>query len=227
MAKESKQRFRLGEKYGKGAFYYHATFDHITHKVNRQKKKIPVILLKDVYFVDKNDKRILLAKDNDFRDKNGHHIVAEHIWVKLTKPWFSVPCELFNGDEVIFSAEVEKYKIGRDDIIKKREKIWNAAVKENDKIHKRWVRYTNKHFRKNFELSLRNMKRKQKANLRKARQKQEKLELVDYSLNRINHVKLVKRVSTNVEREKYNYQQYKNQGYKYSAWLAARSIHKS
>lgn len=228
MAKpKSRQRFRLGEKYGKGEFYYHATFDHITHKVNRQKKKIPVVLLKDIYFVNKDGKRVLLAKSNDFRDKNGRHIVAEHIWVKLTKPWFSLPCELVTGDEVTFSAEVEKYKINRDDIVKKREKIWQAAVKKNDEIHKRWVRYTNKHYRKNFELSLRNMKRKQRNNLKIARQKQENLELVDYSLNKIKHVKLVKKIKSARAREQYDYHQYKKQGYKYSAWLAARSINKN
>jgi len=48
----SKQRFRLAEYYQDGRMFYHATFDHLTHKGNQQGKKIPTILLKDVYLVN-------------------------------------------------------------------------------------------------------------------------------------------------------------------------------
>ena len=71
-----------------------------------QHKKIPVALLTDVYLVDENDKKVRLSKKNDFVDRKGRHIIADHIWVKFTKPWFEVPNELIKGDEIFFSAEV-------------------------------------------------------------------------------------------------------------------------
>lgn len=96
---DTKQRFRLGELYQKGPNYYHAIFDHLTHKINSKGKKIPTILLKDIYLVDENDKKIPLRKNNDFIDAKGRHIVADHVWVKFTKPWFDLPFELLQGDE--------------------------------------------------------------------------------------------------------------------------------
>lgn len=223
---KSQQRFRLGELYAKGPNYYHATFDHITHKVNHQKKKIPVILLTDVYLVDKDDNKIRMMKSNDFRDKKGRHIVADHLWVKMTKPWFEVKEELLAGDEVYFSAEVEKYKIVRKDAIDKRDAIYNEAKKKCDDIYKRWSRYTDNHKRKNFELSLKKMKSKQKEIMAKAKRNQSNIELVDYSLNKVKAIKVVIKVTTNsnYKRKIYNYEQYKYQGYKYTAWLAARSM---
>lgn len=220
----SRQRFKLGELYHKGPHYYHATFDHITHKVNQQHKKIPVILLKDIYLVNENDKKIRLANKNDFKDKKGRHIIADHIWIKLTKPWLMLPKELIQGDEVIFQAEVEQYKIVRKDVNSKREQIYLDAKKKNDEIWKRWSKYTDTHKRKNFQLSLEKMKQKQRDNLAQAKRKQNDLKLVDYSLNKISKLKVVNYLNTAYSREQYNWQQYKRQGYKYSAWLAARSM---
>lgn len=222
----NKQRFRLGDYYHKGANYYHATFDHLTHKVNAQGKKIPTILLTDVYLVDKDDKKIALRKSNDFIDKKGRHIVADHLWVKLTKPWFELPQELIKGDEIYFSAEIEQYRITRLDVIKKRDKIWNDAQKKSDQIYKSWSKYTDTHKRKNFQLSLEKMKQKQRKLLEQAKKDQEKLELVDYTLNRIKNIKVARWVKPKrgFKREKYDYDQYKRQGYKYSAWLAYHSM---
>lgn len=69
----ARQRFRLKELFQKEPQYYHATFDHITHKINAQKKKIPVVLLTDVYLVNDLDKKIRLVNSNDFKDKKGRH----------------------------------------------------------------------------------------------------------------------------------------------------------
>ena len=222
----NRQRFRLGEKYGQGPAYYHATFHHLTHKVNQQHKKVPMILLKDIYLVDRNDKKIRLSNKNDFVDKTGRHIVADHCWVKLTKPWFDLKQELLFGDQIYFEAEVEKYKITRDDVLEKREQIWKAAKAENQRIYQRWAKYTDTHHRKNFDLSLKKMKQKQAQNIKKAKVDQQKLELVDYSLNRIKKIKISKIVSnlTYCDKEIPNYEQYKKWGYRYSSWLAARSI---
>lgn len=225
----SKQRFRLGNYLGRGSRYYHATFDHITHKVNAQHQKMPTILLKDIFLVDKNDKKIALRKENDFIDDKGRHIVADHLWVKMTKPWFSLPQELVQGDEVFFKAEVTSYKISRDDVVSKREEAWQKAMQKNEQIYKRWAKYTETHQRKNFQASLEKMKQKQKANLEQAKKEQSQLKLVDYTLNHVQNIKVVKwgRVKKDFQRETYNYQQYKRQGYKYSAWLAYRSLNYS
>ena len=61
----AKQRFKLGKFYGKPPRQYLATFGQLTHKINRQRKKIPVILLKNIYVIDKDRK----------------HLVADHMWV--------------------------------------------------------------------------------------------------------------------------------------------------
>lgn len=204
----AKQRFKLGKFYGKPPQQYRATFGYLTHKVNQQHKKIPVILLKNIYIIDKDKK----------------HLVADHMWVKLTKPWFKLG-ELLDGDCLIFKAKVEKYKISREDVLAKREAIWQEAVKTNNQIYQRWQKYTDTHHRKNFQLSLDKMKQKQKNNLIEAKKQQAKLELVDYSLNYISNLKLTRKNSdTTYEREQFDYDYYKKQGYKYSSWMAARSI---
>ena len=87
MAKVLRQsRFRLADYVDQPPQYYHATFGLITHK----KTGRAVILLKDLYFVDKDDRKIRLAKDNDQVDKKGRHIVADHVWINLTKPWLNL-----------------------------------------------------------------------------------------------------------------------------------------
>lgn len=222
----ARQRFRLKELFQKEPQYYHATFDHITHKINAQKKKIPVVLLTDVYLVNDLDKKIRLVNSNDFKDKKGRHIVADHLWVKLTKPWFSLPTQLVPGDEIFFQASVEQYRIVRSDLLKKRDDIWQQAVKERDQVYKRWAKYTETHKRKNFQLSLDKMKAKQTAILKQAKQEQSQIELVDYSLNKLSKIKIAKLVNVpqDFERGNYNYNWYKRQGYKYSAWLAAHSM---
>lgn len=222
----SKQRFRLAEYYQEGSKFYHATFDHLTHKVNQQGKKIPTILLKNVYLVNSQDKKIALRKANDFVDEKGRHIVADHLWVKLTKPWFDLPVELVKGDEIYFSAEVKPYKINRTDILRKREQIWSDAKKMSNKIYQRWAKYTDSHKRKNFQLSLTKMKQKQREIMNKAKKEQKNLKLVDYSLTRIKNIKVVALVKTKDSfiRKHYCYTRYKQQGYKYTAWVAYRSI---
>lgn len=222
----SKQRFRLAEYFGKPAQFYHATFDHITHKINRQHQKIPVILLTNVYLVDSQDKKIRLANKNDFIDAKGKHIIADHLWVKLTKPWLELPQELLQGDEIYFQANVEQYKITRADTIMKRNQIWDAMIKKNKRIETSWNYYTKHHYRKNFMTSLRKMRAKQQENITEAKKLQMQIKLVDYSLNHICkiHVVLLRKVKKNFQRETYNYVRFKNQGYKYSAWLAARTM---
>lgn len=72
------------------------------------------------------------------------------MWVKLTKEWFKLPCQLLKGDEVCFQASITKYRISRQDVLNKRNEIWNDALKKNELIYKRWSKYTDTHKRKNF-----------------------------------------------------------------------------
>jgi len=62
--------------------------------------------------------------------------------------------------------------------------------------------------------------------MNKAKKEQKNLKLVDYSLTRIKNIKVVALVKTKDSfiREHYCYTRYKQQGYKYTAWLAYRSI---
>lgn len=222
MVRMSKQRFRLGELDDQ-PHYFHATFKELTHKTTRNGKKA-VILLTDIYLVDESDHKIRLAKSNDFIDSKGRHIVADHCWVTLTKPWF-IGTELLSGDEVFFKANVTKYKINRDDVLEKRDQIWQDAEKKSEKIYQRWSKYTDMHRRKNFNLSLQKMKDKQRKIMELAKKQQNELELVDYTLNRISQVKLVKEkpVRKGWFREDWSYDQYKTDD-RYSGYLAARSI---
>ena len=191
-----KQRFRLRDYLNQPPQYYHATFGYIAHKVNQQHKKIPLILLKDIYLVDENDKKIRLSKKADFKDHK------------------------------YFRASVETYNIVRKDVLDQRQAIWDKAKKKSDQIYKRWAKYTEDHYRKNFSLSLNKMKEKQKKIMEQAKEDQAQLSLVDYGLNHIDKIKVVrsKRAMYGVEREPYSYQQYKKQGYKYSSYLAAKSM---
>ena len=128
--------------------------------------------------------------------------------------------------KIIFQAIVTQYKIARTDVLNERDKIWQDANKENQKIYERWAKYTDTHKRKNFQLSLKKMKAKQQKNLDLAKKKQKKLVLVDYSLNHIREIKVASLVKSSKldERIKYDYDSYRRKGYKYSAWLAYRSI---
>lgn len=70
------------------------------------------------------------------------------------------------------------------------------------------------------------MKQKQREIIEKAKRDQKKQKLVDYTLNRIKNIKIAKisKTKSNFDRTQYNYSQFKRQGYKYSAWLAYRSM---
>lgn len=108
----------------------------------------------------------------------------------------------------------------------KRNQIWDAMIKKNKRIETSWNYYTKHHYRKNFMTSLRKMRAKQQENITEAKKLQMQIKLVDYSLNHICkiHVVLLRKVKKNFQRETYNYVRFKNQGYKYSAWLAARTM---
>lgn len=220
------QRFRLGEVLNGAPKYYHATFGELTHKTNSAGKKIPVVLLKDIYLVNENDQKIRLAKSNDFIDQKGRHIVADHAWVKLTKPFFKDNLEILPGDEIIFKAAIKPYKIVRNDVVAKREKIWQEAQAKNNQIYQRWHREMQKHFNKDFNKSLRKMKKKQKQVLTKAKEEQSQIPLVDYTFNKISNLDIINMlpVKKGWHRGFWLWSKKRDEGVKYTEYLAARSI---
>ena len=68
------------------------------------------------------------------------------------------------------------------------------------------------------------MRSRMQSNLDLARLQQQQIPLVDYSLKNIQELKVVKYFDKVEHRTKYNWSHFKKQGYKYSAWLAARSM---
>lgn len=208
-------RFRLADYVNQPPQYYHATFGLITHK----KTGRAVILLKDLYFVDKDDRKIRLAKDNDQVDKKGRHIVADHVWINLTKPWLNLKTELLDGDEVMFKASVAPYKITRSDTVAQRQAIWQKAKVENELLWERYEKHKRSRMLKKHEFD--KLKQKQHANLMQAAKEESEIKLVDYSLNRITNLKVVnyKRVYYHTERQIYDPNRIKDQKYtKFLAW---------
>lgn len=128
-------RVILADFYGYPARYYHATFDHLTHKKDINGSKTPVVLLTDIYLVDSNDNRVDNSRTDTYISSEGQKIIADYLWTEFDKTWFETPHELLQGDEIFFKAEVEKYKISRADIIKKRQEIWKEAQTLNNSIY--------------------------------------------------------------------------------------------
>lgn len=208
-------RFRLGDYLDKPAQYYHATFGFVTHK----KSGRAVVLLRDLYFVDQAGRKIALRKSNDQIDKYGRHIVADHLWVNLTKPWLKLGLELLDGDEVMFKASVTPYKITRKDTLDKRNQIWNKALVKNELLYEHYRMLKIK--RKTPKQALEKMQAKQKANLAKAKKEEDGIALVDYTLNKIKDLCVVrrKRVYYGVKRLAYDAGRIKDHAYtKYLAW---------
>ena len=236
-----RSRFRLKQyqqEQDKEPLYFHAVFNYITHK-DSHGRKTPVILLTDIYPVTKAGKKIRMADDSDFKDSKNRHIAADHCWVKLTKNWFNISyndlkhIELFKGDEIWFNARIEEYKITRKDTLAERNAIFKTAQKKCDQIYQRWQHYTDTHYRKNFQLSLNQMKKKQQKIMEQAKADQQKIKLVDYSFNYIKQIKILRLISDiksdkvskkGYIRQRYDWNQYQKQGYKYTAYLAARSM---
>lgn len=218
MTKKFRQsRFRLGELDDDQYHYFHAVFCLITHK----KSGRAVILLKDLYLVDKNDKKIAMRKASDQVDKYGRHIIADHVWINLTKPWLETKNELFDGDEVMFKAKPVSYKIVRNDVLQKREEIYQAAVKKCDKLEAHWRKETAKGYVKDFDQKLKALQDKKHKILARAKEEQNNIELVDYSLKNISSIKVVKykKLFYHTERGLYNPNRYNDEKYtKYLAW---------
>lgn len=213
-------RFRLANLINQPPRYYHATFGFITHK----KSGRAVILLRDLYFVDQNGRKIAMRNGRDQVDKYGRHIIADHVWINLTKPWLNLKTELLDGDEVMFKANVTAYKITRGDLIKKRQDIFEDALKKNNEIENDWQIRKITHFIPNFDEAFTKMQAEQKSNLAKAEKAQAKIKMQDYALNKISSIKVLnyKRVYYHTNRVRYDPSRIKER--KYTNFLAWHSI---
>ena len=70
------------------------------------------------------------------------------------------------------------------------------------------------------------MKAEQQENLDNAREEQRNISLVDFSFSRMRDLRLTKLnpATKNIKRIKYDYDEYERLGYKYTFWLATRSM---
>lgn len=178
-------------------------------------------MLTDVYFVDQFDKKIAMRLKNDQRDKRGRHIIADHIWINLTKPWLETGTELLYGDEVFFKADVKPYKRVRKDTLAIREQIYQKAKADCERIYDKFSFDLEDGYDYDFQKHLKQVKEKQKRIMKEALEKQAQIKLMDYTFKHVGKIKIVKYrpVHYKTERQHYNAQRYNDGRYiKYLIW---------
>ena len=220
----SHSRVILKDFYGQPAQFYHATFDHLTHHKDARGRSVPTVLLKNIYSVDSNDSRIFNSRQDTYKDSNGNSIIADHCWMDIDESWFKLPKELFKGDEIFFKAEVEQYNISRDDLVEKRNQIWQTTQQLNDSVFSAWKSSKNNYHGAQYRSALSQMKAHIKQNNHIAHLQQERIPLVDYSLTHPTEIRIAKLIDTTVPRAKYNLSNYQKFGIKYTQWLSKRSF---
>lgn len=114
------QRTKLA-KYFNQRVWFSATFEKFTHKKIRAGGFSPVLLLVDLQLTDKKGKTV----EPD---------IADHVWVAANKEVFKLGKELFDGDEIVFSAVVKTYGIKRNDVADKRANIAQKVDQTNHQI---------------------------------------------------------------------------------------------
>ena len=110
--------------------------------------------------------------------------------------------------------------------MKQRDKIWNNAKEANAQLYQRWRSRSKANPGINFSASYKDMKAEQQENLDNAREEQRNISLVDFSFSRMKDLRLTKinPATKNIKRIKYDYDEYERLGYKYTFWLATRSM---
>lgn len=141
----SLQRTRLA-KYENKKQYYHATFGEIRH----DKDNIAHVLLKDIYPVYENGKKIPLRSKPPLLNKKGQQIAADHVWVELVPSFFDVNQELLYGDEITFSAVVQSYNISRSDVKDNRHAIWKNGQDESQKVYDEYRKFCKTELERKF-----------------------------------------------------------------------------
>lgn len=224
----NKQRFILADYYQQPDVFYHATFDHISsyHKFNHVQ---PVVLLLNLYLVNKQDKTIELRRPNAVRDSKGKSLVADHVWVEVNYNFFQcIPQELLYGDEIFFKAKVEQYKINREDILLKRNLIWEKTKELNDSIFTNWLATRKQYKGEQYAIRQASMQAQIRQNNAVAKKAQAQIKLVDYGLTDLNSISVSKYQPTvrykTFHRIKYDLQKIQANRHDYTSWLSQRTI---
>lgn len=218
----SKQRTRLAKYLGKKQAY-RATFNEIRHNEQNQ----PEVLLTDIYPVYADGKKIPLRSHDSLTDKHGQQIASDHLWTELNSAFLAVPFELLHGDQIQFTAIVTSYNIVRQDVLEKRNKLWEKGIAAKQNVYKHYQEQVNALYKtanlakdKAFEsykkhlLSFKEMKKAQEnadkirktacrkakrscqhkmdRRLKKAQRDIAKVEMIDYTLSKVQDVQIVK-----------------------------------
>lgn len=131
----SNQRKRLA-KYKNKIQRYRGIFGEIRH----DKQNRPEVLIKDIYPIYKNGKKVPLRSKDGPTDSKGQQIATDHAWIPMTQSLLEVGRELFNGDIIEFNAVVKSYKIVRDDILKQREDLWQSGLTQSNVVYQKYQR---------------------------------------------------------------------------------------
>lgn len=131
----SNQRKRLA-KYENKNQRYRGIFGEIRH----DKQNRPEILIKDIYPIYENGKKVPLRSKDVPTNSKGQQIATDHAWIPMTKSLLEVGRELFNGDIIEFNAVVKPYKIARDDILKQREDLWQNGLAQANLVYQKYQR---------------------------------------------------------------------------------------
>lgn len=129
----SKQRLRLA-KYLNKRQIYRATFSEIRHDDHDQ----PQVLLKNVYPVYANGRKIPLRSRYVLTDEKGQQIAASHLWTNLNVNFLKVTHELLYGDQIQFSAVVTTYPIVRENVVKTRKQLWQQNKQDQKRMYKQY-----------------------------------------------------------------------------------------
>jgi hypothetical protein len=215
----SNQRLFLKDYYLQPDQHYSAIFNHIsTHK------GIPAALLTNLTLTDQNGNVIRINRyDLNTRSKDE---ISDHVWIDLNSNWFKLKTELFYGDQIEFDAHIEKYPIARDDVLKKRNEIWENTVLENNNLKQMWCSQRNLYHGQIRQQKYSQIQAQIKNNVAVARQRQKQIPLVDYGLTDIKNIHILKLMPLlkyrSFKRTKYN-EAYKTYGHKYNIWLSKRT----
>ena len=219
----SNQRVILADYYGYKSQFYHATFDHLSHSKDDTAEKKPVVLLKNIYLVDANDKRKSNIRQDTYIDESGRAIIADHCWVPLNKEWFKLPFELLQGDE-IFLADVDQYPITRSDLIQKRKEIWQQAKQLNNSLYSAWQGSKHNYHGAHYISMYEQMRAHMQSNNDMARQQADNIPMVDYTLINLKSIRVALYKDRKAKRLRYNAKQFLKSGYRYTSFLAGRSF---
>lgn len=118
---------------------FHATFDHVTHRIGSHKQQQAVILLRDIYPVNQDGRKIRLVGDDHVVESHGKRVAADHAWVELYVSFLKLGTELLNNDEIEFSAVVKPYDIVRDDVAQSRRDILKVAQDDSQAVFEAWL----------------------------------------------------------------------------------------